>query len=234
MNWRDYWEQDGTVYVNARHKAAHYARLTDDYLAIAARMDIPLDRMSVLDFGCGEALSADRLAARVGSLTLCDGSQRVRSGLLQRFGGLGGVTIRAPEDLAGDAAATFDFIIVNSVLQYIDREAVGPLLTSLGRQLSQNGRMLLGDILPPQLSALTDARTLLAFAAKNGFLVAAVVGLVRTAVSDYARTRARYGLTRFEAADIEALAESAGLAVERLDRNIGHNPHRLAFLARRV
>jgi cyclopropane fatty-acyl-phospholipid synthase-like methyltransferase len=234
MSWRDYWEQDSTVYVNERHKTAHYARLVDDYLKIAGQMDTPLKGMSVLDFGCGEALSADRLAAQVGRLTLSDGSERVRGGLSQRFGALGNVTVRAPEDLAQDDRATFDFIIVNSVLQYVGRDAVGPLLASLGQKLSQNGRMLIGDILSPDLSALTDVRTLLTFAVEKGFLVAALVGLARTAVSDYARTRARHGLTRFEVGDIQALAGGAGLVVSKLDQNVGHNPHRLAFLARRA
>jgi hypothetical protein len=46
----------------------------------------PPPRRSVLDYGCGEALSADRVAARCAKLYLCDGAPSVREKLVSRFG----------------------------------------------------------------------------------------------------------------------------------------------------
>ena len=229
MGWREYWEGDSAVYVSDRHKAAHYSQLADDILRVAEGIGKPLSELNILDFGCGEALSAGRIAARVAHLTLNDGSAKVRGQLRAQFGRLPNVTVSAPEDLAGP----YDFIVVNSVLQYVEPEAAGPLLQSLGRSMAADGRMLVADILPPGLSAVTDAWQLLTFAARNGFLVAAVLGLARTAVSDYAKIRAQIGLSRYSAGDFERLATSSGHVAVPLPRNIGHNPHRLAFMVHR-
>ena len=230
MNWREYWEGESAVYVSERHKSAHYALLADDILCIAEQDTKPLSTLRVLDFGCGEALSAGRIAACVGHLTLSDGSAHVRRQLRSRFEGHANIAVAAPEDLTGTKGGDYDFIAVNSVLQYVEKPAAGPLLQSLARMMTVNGRMLVADLLPPRLSALTDARELLAFAARDGFLVAAVAGLLRAAVSDYAKIRARIGLTRYEADEFEELAASIGLVARRLPVNVGHNPHRLAFI----
>lgn len=242
MGWREYWEGDSAVYVSERHKSAHYAHLADDILEVAQGLGKPLSEMSILDFGCGEALSAGRIAQRVAKLTLNDGSAKVRGQLHTRFGQLPNVIIAAPEDLAGpsngaalpDADRQHDLVVVNSVLQYVEPEAAGPLLQSLGRTLRHDGRMLIADVLPPNLSAVTDAWQLLSFAGRDGFLIAAVLGLARTAVSDYAKIRAQIGLTRYAAADFERLAAAHGLVAVPLPRNIGHNPHRLAYLLHRA
>lgn len=237
MSWGKYWEGDSSVYVGDRHKAAHYERLAEDLLEVAAGVarsqGKPLDQLRVLDFGCGEALAAERIAARVAHLTLSDGSARVRDQLAARFGGLGNVTVATPEQQDPATGRVYDLVIVNSVLQYVEPAAAGPLLASLARALAPDGRVLVGDIIPPDLSAAIDAWELIAFAARDGFLLAALAGLVRTAVSDYAKIRAKFGLTRYSAADFEQLAAESGLVAELLPRNVGHNQHRLAFLVRR-
>lgn len=232
MDWRGYWETDGSVYVSARHKSAHYALLAEDLLGVLGSLEKPLSELSVLDFGCGEALSAGRIAARIGHLALSDGSERVRRQLIQRYAGTRNIEVLASADAGRLEAGAYDLVVVNSVLQYVDEAAAASLLRSLARTLRPGGRILIGDILPPGLSPLTDARELITFAAREGFLLAALAGLARTAVSDYAKVRARVGLTRYAPEDLLRLAAASGLVAERLDRNIGHNSHRLAFLAR--
>ncbi|PPD31025.1 MAG: SAM-dependent methyltransferase [Hyphomicrobium sp.] len=198
MGWQDYWEHDSSVYVSRRHKAAHYNRLADDLLDFATRTDVPLRRQNIMDFGCGEALSADRIASEVGRLILSDGSSRVSEQLQARFGAVANITVPKPGPLDEVADGSLDLIVVNSVLQYVEAAAAGPLFESLAIKLAPSGQMLVADVLPPDLGALTDARELLKFAAAEGFLVAAVVGL----------------------------------RAERLPRNLGHNPYRLAFVVR--
>lgn len=232
MGWKEYWEHDSTVYVSPRHKSAHYDRLADDILGYANQSAVPVYRQRVLDYGCGEALSSARIAGNVGALFLCDGSSRVSDELEDRFGLVDNITVLKPDTLDAVADASVDLIVVNSVLQYVDPAAAGPLLKGLARKLAPTGEMLVADVLPPDLGALTDAGELLKFAAQQGFLSAAVIGLARAAVSDYARTRARHGLTRYSAADFERLAAATGLRAQALPRNLGHNPHRLAFVVR--
>jgi SAM-dependent methyltransferase len=234
MDWRSYWETDSSVYVSARHKAAHYARLADDLVAVAGRLGKPLGEVRMLDYGCGEALSAGAIAGRVARLDLSDSSERVRRQLAERFGHIANVRVRDPEPPSALPAGGYDLVVLNSVLQYVAPAAAVTLIESLGHTLSKGGRLLVADVLPPDLSPLTDARELVTFAARDGFLIAAVTGLLRTALSDYAKVRARVGLTRFAPLDFVRLAATAGLIAEPMPRNIGHNPHRLAFLARRA
>jgi hypothetical protein len=77
-----------------------------------------------------------------------------------------------------------------------------------------------------------DATALLRFGAANGFLGAAILGLVRTALSDYPRLRARLGVTRYAAAAMIARLQAAGFSAEPAPRNIGHNQARMTFIAR--
>jgi hypothetical protein len=100
--------------------------------------------------------------------------------------------------------------------------------------LSENGILILGDIVPPDVSAWTDAVALIRFGAANGFLGAALVGLVRTLVSDYWRLRFDLGLSRYGEAAMLAKLAGAGFAARRAASNIGHNQARMTFIARRA
>lgn len=232
MGWRKYWENDTSLYVNDRHKRAHYEALADDYLRQASATGLALSELTLLDFGCGEALSARRIADQIGTLVLYDRSEHVSRQLDGRFGAVANISVLRPQDLGLLPVGSIDLVVVNSVLQYVDPETARALLADLAGKLSARGRMIIADILPPDLGTATDVVELLRFAAGKGFLLAALVGLVRSALSDYARTRARIGLTRYSNQDFDRMAASAGLSVERLPRNIGHNPHRMAFVAR--
>jgi hypothetical protein len=59
-------------------------------------------------------------------------------------------------------------------------------------------------------------------------------GLVRTALSDYRRIRADLGLTHYTEAEMLAVIEAAGLTARRLEKNLGHNQARMAFVGARL
>jgi hypothetical protein len=92
--------------------------------------------------------------------------------------------------------------------------------------------LIVGDVIPPQAGALTDVTALLRYAAANGFLIAALGGLVRTVASPYSRLRSRIGVTRYTQADFVAKLRAAGFTGERLPRNLEHNAARMTFRAR--
>ena len=75
------------------------------------------------------------------------------------------------------------------------------------RKLKPGGRLVLGDILPPDLNPLTDAMALLRFGREGGFLMAALAGLIKTALSDYRKIRGALGLTCYHEADMMALLD---------------------------
>ena len=225
--WLKFWDSSHSIYVNARHRDVHYSLIAQQIAAL-----VPSPQARVLDYGCGEALHADRVAAAAGELLLCEGAPRVRAGIAARFAGNAKIRAVAPEEIERVADHSLDLIVLHSVAQYLTPEELAKLLALFHRLLKADGILVLSDIIPPDVAASTDALALLRFGAKNGFFIAAVTGLVRTVLSDYWRLRTRYGLTRYgEAAMTEKLA-AAGFAAQRAEQNIGHNQARMAFMAR--
>ena len=78
-----------------------------------------------------------------------------------------------------------------------------------------------------------DVLALLKFASSHGFLMDALYGLASTALSDYRQLRTRVGLQRYGEDEMIAKLARAGLAASRAQNNIGHNPWRMTFVARR-
>jgi SAM-dependent methyltransferase len=223
--WLKFWNGSHSIYVNARHRDVHYRLIAQQIAAL-----LPSPRARVLDYGCGEALHADDVAAA--ELLLCDGAPRVRAGIAARFAGNPNIRAIAPDEVAQLTDRSLDLIVLHSVAQYLTPEEAAALFKLFRRLLAADGILVVSDVIPPAVNAATDAIALLRFGAANGFLVAAVFGLARTLVSDYWRLRTRYGLTRYgEAAMIEKLA-TAGFRAQRAPQNLGHNPARMAFLAR--
>jgi SAM-dependent methyltransferase len=227
-DWVAFWNSQNPIYVNARHRDVHYRTVAQDirdYVSAGA---------AVLDYGCGDALHADRITEVAGSLILSDAAPNVRAGLLQRFADNPGIAIRSPEEVAMLPAGSLDIIVMHSVAQYLSPSDADELFVLFRRLLKPRGLLVLGDILSPDLSTLTDAVALLRFAASNGFTAAALLGLVRTLVSNYGRLRARWGLTRYQDSEIVQKLAAAGFCATRAPRNIGHNQARATFLGRRL
>lgn len=225
MDWITYWDGQPSLYVNARHKAVHYRSIADGIVHY-----VPRASARVLDYGCGEALSADRVAAHCGHLTLSDAAPSVTAALAERWRDHPTIAVSSLDDLDRPAMGTFDLIVVNSVLQYLDVQQRDDLLARARRLLAPGGGLLFADVIPKQSNALVDAAQLLAFARRNGFLTAALVGLVRTLFSDYSRLRGRLGLTTFAEAEFIALMREKGFDTRRVHPNLGHNQQRMAFL----
>jgi SAM-dependent methyltransferase len=227
-DWIAFWDSDHSIYVSARHRDVHYRAVAQDI-----RAALPAGAR-VLDYGCGEALHADLVAAPARRLILCEAAPLVRAALTKRFAGDAKIEVRAPADIAALPAASLDAIVMHSVAQYLTPEELDALLALFRRLLSDNGVFILGDVIAPDVSASTDAAALLRFAAANGFFAAALVGLVRTVMSDYWRLRTRLGLTRYSERAITEKLAHAGFSACRAAANIGHNPARMTFLARPV
>lgn len=223
--WTEFWDTKHSIYVNARHQAAHFRRIADDIRPYAP------ERGVMLDYGCGEALSADRVADAVSRLILCEQAPNVRVKLAARFAGNDKIAVRKPEDVAMMPAGGMDAIVMHSVTQYLRARELDALLTMFRRLLKPGGVLVLGDVIPHKLTALEDARMLLQFGRREGFFGAAFKGLIRTYFSDYRRLRKSLGLTRYDAAEITAKLEAAGFSVELAPTNIGHNNKRMTFVA---
>jgi SAM-dependent methyltransferase len=226
MNWRDYWNQDTPIYVSERHKALHYQRIAADIAEL-----VPSPAAHVLDHGCGEALSAGRVAARCAKLFLCDTAPLVRERLTARFGQHPKIEVLAPEAVEDLPERSLDLVLANSLLQYLSRAELRGLLRLWRGKLKGSGRLVLADVIPPHLSSVSDATALLRFAWQGGFATRAVLGLARTALSDYRKLRNRLGLTTYAEGEILALLRDKGFTAARRAKNIGHNQARMTFVA---
>jgi SAM-dependent methyltransferase len=225
--WLAFWDGSHSIYVNARHRDIHYRLIAQEIAAL-----VPSAQARVLDYGSGEALRADLVAAAAGELLLCEGAPGVRARIATRFAGNSKIRVVAPAEVERLPKHSLDFIVLHSVAQYLTAAEAGTLLAVFRKLLQPCGVLLVSDIIPSDVAAATDAAALLKFAAANGFLVAAIAGLVRTRLSNYWRLRTRFGLTRYsEPAITEALA-AAGFTANRAPKNIGHNQARMAFIAR--
>ena len=225
-NWVSFWNSQHSIYVNALHFDVHYRDVADRMLQLE-----PARTANVLDFGCGEAMHADRVAARVGQLFLCEAASRVREHLRERFGHLANVRVIGPEELAAMPPGSLDLIVANSVSQYLTRDELDGLLRSWRNLLSANGRLILADVVPPGVSPLSDVRALLRYAWSNGFLLAAFGGLARTVLSPYRRIRAQLGITTYSEDEITRKIDAAGFRTARLPFNFEHQPARISFVA---
>ena len=226
-SWIAFWDSKHSIYVNARHREVHYRRIAEDIAGY-----VPGPDAVVLDYGCGEALHADRVAAAAGRLILGEAAPGVRALLAARFAGEGKIEVRSPTEIAALPDAAIDLVIMNSVTQYLTGGELDALLAKFRRLIKPQGLLVIGDVVPPDVPAMTDALALLRFGAANGFLGAAILGLVRTALSDYWRMRSTLGLARHGEGDMLARLAAAGFAASRSARNIGHNPARMTFVAR--
>jgi SAM-dependent methyltransferase len=226
-DWISFWDSDHAIYVNARHRDAHYRKIADDVAAY-----VPSPAAAVIDYGCGEALHADRVAASAGKLILCEAAPQVRAALVRRFGQNPKIEVRPPEEVAALPDHGIDMIVLHSVAQYMTPAEADALFARFRKLLKPDGLFILGDVVPTTIYAATDALALLRFGLKDGFFFAALSGLVRTALSDYWRLRNALGLTRYDEEPMRAKLAAAGFSAKRAPANIGHNPARMTFLAR--
>lgn len=228
MSWLEFWGKPHSIYANRRNLEAHFECLARDL----AR-HLPTHRTArILDWGCGDALAAPRLAGGVGTLFLYDGVEPVRERLRERYRTHANIQILDEAGLATVPDGSVDMIVVISVLQYLDRAQLRAALADWHRLLHPQGELLVADVIDPHTSPLQDMASQLRFAASEGFLMAALLGLARLAISDYARIRRRDGFSTYTRDDMLALLRSAGFQnADALDHNIGPAPHRHAFRA---
>jgi SAM-dependent methyltransferase len=228
MDWISFYDfKHSVIYVNERHRDVHYRTIAEDI-----RGYVPPHSANVLDYGCGEATSADLVAAAAAHLTLVEAAPNVRAALTARYAANPKISVLTPDEAAAKPAGSYDLIVMHSVAQYLTAAELDRLLGVFHRLVKPEGLVIVGDIVPPQLAAPAAALSLLQFGAEKGFFWAAVGGLIRIFLSDYFRLKKSHGLAHYSEEEILARLKAAGYTAKRAERNIGHNQWRMTFLAR--
>ncbi|HKD69051.1 MAG TPA: class I SAM-dependent methyltransferase [Candidatus Binataceae bacterium] len=228
-DWIDYYDSTHTIYASKRHRDLHFELVARDIIGYVTSPD-----QVVLDYACGEALSASKVAEACGQLILAEPAPGVRGRLIARFAPNTKIRVRSLDDLRKMPEKSVDLAVMNSVAQYMTPAELDSALAVIRKLLKPSGRLVLGDILRPDVGLPTDVYALLRFAAKHGFLKDALTGVISTALSDYRQLRSRIGLQRYGEAEMIAKLAGAGFSASRARRNIGHNPWRMTFVARRA
>jgi ubiquinone/menaquinone biosynthesis C-methylase UbiE len=226
-DWIDYYDSTHTIYASRLHRDLHFQLIAKDIIGYISSPDAV-----VLDYACGEALSAAKVAEACGKLILAEPAPGVRGRLIARFAPNTKIRVRSLDDLRKMEEKSVDLAVMNSVAQYMTAAELDSALAVIKRLLKPGGRLVLGDILRPEVGMPRDVIALLRLAAAHGFLKDAVKGLVATALSDYRQLRSRVGLQRYSESEMMAKLAAAGFTASRAQSNIGHNPWRMTFVAR--
>jgi SAM-dependent methyltransferase len=226
-DWIDYYDSTHTIYASKLHRDLHFQVIAKDIVGYISSPDAV-----VLDYSCGEALSAARVAEACGKLILAEPAPGVRGRLIARFAPNTRIRVRSLDDLRHMEEKSVDLAVMNSVTQYMTPGELDAAFAVIRGLLKPGGRLVLGDILRPEVGMGRDVLALLRFAATHGFLKDAFYGLASTALSDYRQLRTRIGLQRYSEAEMVAKLAAAGFTASRAHQNIGHNPWRMTFVAR--
>jgi ubiquinone/menaquinone biosynthesis C-methylase UbiE len=226
-DWIDYYDSTHTIYASKLHRDLHFQVIARDIIGYITSPDAV-----VLDYSCGEALSAAMVADACGKLYLAEPAPGVRGRLIARFAPNTKIRVRSLDDLRKMEENSVDLAVMNSVAQYMTPEELDTALAVIRKLLKPGGRLILGDILRPEVGMMRDVVALLRFAATHGFLKDALVGLVSTALSDYRELRSKVGLHRYSEAEMIGKLAASGFTASRAHLNIGHNPWRMTFVAR--
>jgi ubiquinone/menaquinone biosynthesis C-methylase UbiE len=225
--WIDYYDSTHTIYASKLHRELHFQLIARDIIGY-----IPSPDAVVLDYACGEALSAAQVAEACGKLYLAEPAPGVRGRLIARFAPNMKIRVRSLEDLRKMEENSLDLVVMNSVAQYMTPAELDRAFATSRRLLKPGGRLVVGDVLRPEVGMPRDILALLRFARANGFLRDALLGLISTALSDYRQLRGRIGLQRYGEAQMMAKLAASGFNASRAQFNIGHNPWRMTFVAR--
>jgi ubiquinone/menaquinone biosynthesis C-methylase UbiE len=226
-DWIDYYDSTHTIYASRLHRDLHFQIIARDIIGYISSPDAV-----VLDYACGEALSAAKVADACGKLYLAEPAPGVRGRLIARFAPNTKIRVRSLDDLRKMEEKSIDLAVMNSVAQYMTPAELDQAFAVVRRLLKPGGRLVVGDILRPEVGMARDVAALLRFALTHGFLRDALIGLVSTALSDYRQLRAKVGLQRYSEAEMVAKLAAAGFTASRAHVNIGHNPWRMTFVAR--
>jgi ubiquinone/menaquinone biosynthesis C-methylase UbiE len=226
-DWIDYYDSTHTIYASKLHRDLHFQVIARDIVGYISSKDAV-----VLDYACGEALSAGQVADACAKLYLAEPAPGVRGRLIARFAPNTKIRVRSLDDLRKMAEKSVDLVVMNSVAQYMTRVELDSAFAVIRRLLKPGGRLILGDILRPEVGMIRDIVALLRFALTHGFLKDALIGLISTGLSDYRQLRTRVGLQRYSEAEMVAKLATAGFTASRAHFNIGHNPWRMTFVAR--
>ena len=217
-SWSEFWETDST-YACAKHKKVVEDETLRQQVNFVSSKDV------VLDFGCGES-PKETLAEAVSELFLFGDAQEISNRLFSKYKGNKNINV-----VYGlDTSAFFSIIFVCSVIQYLSKEEFTERLKYFRSVMKPGGKLIISDVIPKNMSGFKELLTLLSVAAKNNFLMDAILNLFKMMKGEYGSLRKSHNLTKYDKDEIFALLQEAGFSPE-LHSNIGLNKDRYCVVS---
>ena len=217
-SWTRYWEEPDICQQMHLHRvqAADYVTNLETSMSLNAEA-------RVLDFGCGFGFVADKLSEKVEKVFIWDASDNMRSmarKLLARRRNIKSLNLSDGKVIP--RKVSFDLIIVNSVVQYMNIDEFSSWLVRWRTMLAPNGRIILSDVIRPDTrSMLQEICELLAFCARRGVLMH-TLWLKLKHLRQYRKISKARSLMRVGEHTLRRLASVAGMSVEVLPANLTH------------
>src|SRR3954454_16656528 len=135
--WIDYYDSTHTIYASRLHRDLHFEVIARDIIGYISSPDAV-----VLDYACGEALSAAKVADACGKLYLAEPAPGVRGRLIARFAPNTRIRVRSVDDVRKMAENSIDLAVMNSVAHYMTAEYRGATFAVIRRLLKRTARLV--------------------------------------------------------------------------------------------
>ncbi len=210
--WIDYYDLTHTIYASKLHRDLHFQVIARDIIGYISSPD-----QVVLDYACGEALSAAKVAEACSKLFLAEPAPGVR-GLADRAICAEHQDPRSLDDLRRLEERSIDLVVMNSVAQYMTPEELDSAFAVIRRLLKPAGRLVLGDIL--LLGRHGERRAgAVEIEPPHGFLKDALDGLARRPCRTTGSCGTRVGLQRYSEDEMIRKLAAEGFSASRARSN---------------
>lgn len=225
--WLDFWNAPDEIFVHPAHMRRHFQRLTEGFFHYAPQVK----NGKLLDYGCGEALAAVQFAAKGLTTLLYDRSDYYSELIQKSYAGKKQIVILDDAALESLPECSLDYILLSSVIQYLDDRELQAMLVFAQGHLKPGGLLILADVIPPDVSLIRDVYELLRAALRGGYLSLALRSLARLPFSKYRRARQENALRYYAETELRARLTAFGFSVTIAEHNFGWSDSRKTYLA---
>lgn len=219
MSWQKFWESH-----TGNEKL--FSAVAQDYFSNFNRLFSLNNKTRVLDYGCGHGYLASFLSKRIGEVYIYDISSAMREkASIQNQNSRNVFVI---DKFIHEKIPPLDYILVNSVIQYITPDKFIDILRLWRLLLQGDGIIVISDIIPYQVSFRNEILGLLRYSFSKGYLIGQFGQLASLFFSNFRRVAEENPLTIYPRHLLRELAAEAELTIEFLENNLVYGKYRYA------
>lgn len=226
-HWLDFWNAPDEIFVHPAHMRRHFHRLTEGFF----RYTTQVKNGRLLDYGCGEALAAERFVAEGLTTLLYDRSDYYRELVRRNHADKEKIAVLDDAALEALPERSLDYMLLCSVIQYLDDQELQALFQFAQSRLKAGGLLILADVIPPDVSLFRDVYDLLRAALNGGYLLPALRSLASLPFSKYRQVRQANALRYYTESELRTRLTAFGFSTTVAACNFGWSDSRKTYLA---